>query len=294
MQAQIYNAYSQNQVGAEVSPQKLIEMLYEGLLRFCARIKVFIKKDDIEQRLYYTKRASAIFIELINCLDYERGGDVAYYLNGLYVQELKLLSQANLRNDESKVDEVINVVRCLLEAWREIHPDLQANLASENPNKNSSEKAGNSDLQANLASENPNKNSSEKAGNSDENFTASSLENPQNSSTENSNANPQNSSAENSNANLSENLKQNLAQNAQNSQNLNPTQNAEIPQNAQNSQNSNPAQNAEIPQNTEIQSDLDENLAKLNSARNAPKPEKPEDTSYEDMLLKMNAMRAVQ
>ncbi|MBJ6739677.1 flagellar protein FliS, partial [Campylobacter jejuni] len=34
-----YNAYSQNQAGIE-SPQKLIEMLYEGILRFCARAKV--------------------------------------------------------------------------------------------------------------------------------------------------------------------------------------------------------------------------------------------------------------
>ena len=133
---QIYNAYSQNQVGIE-SPQRLIEMLYEGLLRFCSRMKVFIKKDDIEQRLYYCKRATAIFIELINSLDYERGGDVAYYLNGLYLQEIKLLSQANLRNDEAKVDEVINVVRCLLEAWREIHPDLNQNANVLDTMKNS-------------------------------------------------------------------------------------------------------------------------------------------------------------
>ena len=125
-QNQIYNAYSENQVGIE-SPQRLIEMLYEGLLRFCSRMKVFMKKDDIEQRLYYCKRATAIFVELINSLDYEKGGDVAYYLNGLYLYEIKLLSQANLRNDETKVDEVINVVRCLLEAWREIHPDLNKN-----------------------------------------------------------------------------------------------------------------------------------------------------------------------
>lgn len=115
-----YNAYSQNQVGIE-SPQKLVEMLYEGILRFCARIKSCIKNEDIEQRVYYVKRATAIFIELINSLDYEKGGDVAHYLSGLYTQEIKLLSLANLKNDESKVDEVINVVKCLLEAWREVH-----------------------------------------------------------------------------------------------------------------------------------------------------------------------------
>lgn len=33
-----YNAYSQNQVGIE-SPQKLIEMLYEGILRFVQELK---------------------------------------------------------------------------------------------------------------------------------------------------------------------------------------------------------------------------------------------------------------
>ncbi|KGI55958.1 flagellar export chaperone FliS [Campylobacter sp. MIT 97-5078] len=115
-----YNAYSQNQVGIE-SPQKLVEMLYEGLLRFCSRIKVCIKNEDIEQRVYYVKRATAIFIELLNSLDYEKGGDVAYYLSGLYTREIQLLALANLKNDEAKVDEVINVVKGLLEAWREVH-----------------------------------------------------------------------------------------------------------------------------------------------------------------------------
>lgn len=115
-----YNAYSQNQVGIE-SPTKLIEMLYEGLLRFCSRIKVCIKNEDIEQRTYYVKRATAIFIELLNSLDYEKGGDVAHYLSGLYTREIQLLSLANLNNDEAKVDEVIKVVKGLLEVWREIN-----------------------------------------------------------------------------------------------------------------------------------------------------------------------------
>lgn len=118
-----YNAYSENQVGIE-SPEKLIEMLYEGLLRFCARIKVCIHNEDIEQRVYYVKRATAIFIELINSLNYEKGGDVAHYLSGLYTREIQLLSLANLKNDETKVDEVINVVKSLLEAWREVNQSL--------------------------------------------------------------------------------------------------------------------------------------------------------------------------
>ncbi|WP_276883787.1 flagellar export chaperone FliS [Campylobacter cuniculorum] len=115
-----YSAYSQNQVGIE-SPQRLIEMLYEGILRFCARIKIAIKNEDIEQRVYFIKRTTAIFIELINNLDYEKGGDVAHYLSGLYTREIQLLSLANVENNEARIDEVINVTKGLLEAWRDVH-----------------------------------------------------------------------------------------------------------------------------------------------------------------------------
>ncbi|EAK3315744.1 flagellar export chaperone FliS [Campylobacter jejuni] len=115
-----YNAYSQNQVGIE-SPQKLIEMLYEGILRFCARTKVAIRNEDIEQRVYFVKRTTAIFIELINTLNYEKGGEVAHYLSGLYTREIQLLSLANLENNEDRINEVINVTKGLLEAWREVH-----------------------------------------------------------------------------------------------------------------------------------------------------------------------------
>lgn len=115
-----YNAYSQSQVGIE-SPQRLIEMLYEGILRFCARIKVAIRNEDIEQRVYFVKRTTAIFIELINNLDYEKGGEVAHYLSGLYTREIQLLSLANLENNEARIDEVINVTKGLLEAWRDVH-----------------------------------------------------------------------------------------------------------------------------------------------------------------------------
>lgn len=115
-----YNAYSQNQAGIE-SPQKLIEMLYEGILCFCARAKVAIRNEDIEQRVYFVKRTTAIFIELINTLDYEKGGEVAHYLSGLYTREIQLLSLANLENNEDRINEVINVTKGLLEAWREVH-----------------------------------------------------------------------------------------------------------------------------------------------------------------------------
>lgn len=112
-----HNIYAQNNVGIE-SPAKLIEMLYEGVLRFNAQAKKAIKDGDIEKRVYWINRSVAVITELIAVLDM-KGGQVAQYLEGLYNYEIQLLNEANLKKDESKIDEVSNVFKGLLEAWRE-------------------------------------------------------------------------------------------------------------------------------------------------------------------------------
>jgi flagellar protein FliS len=94
-------------------------MLYEGAIRFCALAKKSIENNDIEKRAYWTNRAIAIFVELINSLDADKGGDVAIYLQGLYNQQIKFLLESNMENDPEKLDIVIHVLKELLEAWRE-------------------------------------------------------------------------------------------------------------------------------------------------------------------------------
>ena len=113
-----YNTYTQNNVEVE-SPQKLVEMLYEGILRFNTQAKRSIREDNIEKRTYWINRSNAVFIELLNALDIEKGGDVARYLNGLYSYQLSLLIKANMENNANYLDEINLVMRGLLEAWRE-------------------------------------------------------------------------------------------------------------------------------------------------------------------------------
>lgn len=112
-----YNTYVQNDIGVE-SPVKLIQMMYEGILRFNMQAKRSIQEGDIEKRTYWINRSSAIFSELIAVLDYSQG-DVAHYLAGLYTYQLQSLMEASLSNEEGKIDEVNQVVRGLLEAWKE-------------------------------------------------------------------------------------------------------------------------------------------------------------------------------
>ncbi len=120
MRGSAYSLYQQNEESVE-SPAKLIEMLYEGLLRFCGQARRNIESGDIEKKIYYINRVTDIFTELLNILDYEKGGDVATYLTGLYTYQLKLLTQANMEDSVEKIDIVMNVAKGLLEAWREIH-----------------------------------------------------------------------------------------------------------------------------------------------------------------------------
>ncbi|MCI5633493.1 MULTISPECIES: flagellar export chaperone FliS [Helicobacter] len=118
-----YNSYQQNSVAVE-SPAKLVEMLYEGILRFASMAKRCIDSEDIEKKIYYINRTTDIFVELLNSLDYEKGGQVAHYLTGLYTHQIKLLTQANMENNKEKIDIVIKVVKGLLEAWKEVNHEL--------------------------------------------------------------------------------------------------------------------------------------------------------------------------
>ncbi|MFA6187992.1 MAG: flagellar export chaperone FliS [Sulfuricurvum sp.] len=112
-----YNTYAQNNIGVE-SPEKLIQMMYEGVLRFNMQAKRSINDGDIERRTYWINRSNAVISELINILDFNQG-DVAHYLAGLYQHQLRLLLEANIHNDIAKLDEVNQVMKGLLEAWRE-------------------------------------------------------------------------------------------------------------------------------------------------------------------------------
>ena len=113
-----HNTYAQNNIGIE-SPTRLIEMLYEGVLRFNAQAKKAIKDGDIEKKFYWTNRSVAIIVELLSVLDEKQGGETSMYLIGLYNYQMQLLSEAAAYSKIEKIDECSNVFRSLLEAWRE-------------------------------------------------------------------------------------------------------------------------------------------------------------------------------
>ncbi len=112
-----YSAYAQNQTGV-YSPEKLIEMLYEGLLKFTSLAKRAIEEGDMEAKAKWINQSTDIFIELIDSLSND-GSQMTAYLSGLYMHQIRSLAEANRKNSTEELDTIIHVVRVLLETWRE-------------------------------------------------------------------------------------------------------------------------------------------------------------------------------
>ena len=110
-------SYAQNHT-AVTSPEKLVEMLYEGLLRFTSLAKRAIENNDIEAKSKYINKSIDIFIYLIDTLSND-GTQMTAYLAGLYMHQIKCLNEANLNNSTKELDSIIHVVKVLLETWRE-------------------------------------------------------------------------------------------------------------------------------------------------------------------------------
>lgn len=117
MTQRAYAAYNQNHTSVE-TPEKLIEMLYEGLLKFTSLAKRAIEEEDAEAKAKWINKSTDIFIELISSLSND-GTEMTAYLSGLYMHQIKSLNAANIHNSTAELDTIIHVVKVLLETWRE-------------------------------------------------------------------------------------------------------------------------------------------------------------------------------
>jgi len=68
----------------------------------------------------YLSKAQAIIAELMNTLDFEKGGTIAQDLDRLYDFMLFYLSEANLYRDPKRIDKVISLIDTIYSAYREI------------------------------------------------------------------------------------------------------------------------------------------------------------------------------
>lgn len=111
----LYQAYQKNQV-MTASNEKLLLMLFSGLVRFIKSAQSAIKNGDIAEANNSLIKAQAILSELMASLD-RSVGKLAEDLFAIYEFMHRSLIEANIHKDEDKVQEVLEMAMELEETW---------------------------------------------------------------------------------------------------------------------------------------------------------------------------------
>jgi len=113
------NTYQENAVATQTRG-RLIVLLYEGAIKFLRLARKELDAGNYAAKGEYINKALAILNELDSCLDMEAGGKVAQNLRSLYQFMIRHLSEANIRRDGQKIQEVIKCLEELNEGWKTI------------------------------------------------------------------------------------------------------------------------------------------------------------------------------
>ncbi len=101
------------------TPGQLVTLLYDHLLLSLKRGKRQIEERDIEGKSQSLGKASDILFQLLGSLDFERGGDIAARLSGLYAYFANEIGEASRTLEAARLEPLIEMVETLRGAWRE-------------------------------------------------------------------------------------------------------------------------------------------------------------------------------
>ena len=101
----------------DADPHKLIQLLYSGAIERINMAKARMQAKDYEGKGKLITKAIEIIGGLRSFLDFEKGGDLAERLEGLYDYMERVLFEANVKNDVAKLDEVASLLRSIKEGW---------------------------------------------------------------------------------------------------------------------------------------------------------------------------------
>jgi len=119
--ASAYQRISVETVSSTTPPVQMVNMLLEGLLQNVGAARAALKRGDIAGKGKQIALAVRIIDEgLKPALNLAEGGDIAANLNGLYGYCVLRLTEANLRNDDAALNDVIRVIEPVADGWKEI------------------------------------------------------------------------------------------------------------------------------------------------------------------------------
>jgi len=105
---------------------QLTSMLFDGVIERINQARGAMRRGDVPAKGTHFGRAHAIIGELRGSLDHTQGGALSTRLDALYDYVSRRLLQAQLNNDERAIDEVVNLLTPLRDAWQQIRTEFLA------------------------------------------------------------------------------------------------------------------------------------------------------------------------
>lgn len=122
-----YLEYKRNSI-MTASPEELVMMLYNGIIRFVNEAKQAIDDKNIERAHNSITRAQDIVLELMSTLDMQY--DISKNLYSIYDYISRRLIEANLKKDKVALDEVESLISDLKDTWGKAMDKVRAKVYS--------------------------------------------------------------------------------------------------------------------------------------------------------------------
>jgi flagellar secretion chaperone FliS len=103
------------------NPHQLVGLLYDALLKSIATAKAALQRGDIPAKGAAIGKSVRIIEEGLKAgVNLKEGGEIASNLYIMYGYSVMRLTQANVRNDISALEEVARLIEPVAEAWKSI------------------------------------------------------------------------------------------------------------------------------------------------------------------------------
>jgi flagellar protein FliS len=110
------DAYLESRI-LSADPIELVNVLYQTCTGAVREARHHLESDDVVARSRSITFASGILLELVASLDQERGGAISQRLGDLYNYMLRQLMEANFKQSDAPLAEVLGLLSTLAEAW---------------------------------------------------------------------------------------------------------------------------------------------------------------------------------
>jgi flagellar protein FliS len=123
--AAAYRSIDLESAVASASAHELISLLFRELNKSLLAAEYQFEQGNVQEMRNHITKASRILAGLQGSLDFEKGGDIANNLAGLYGFSIRQLFRSNASGEVENVLSVKSLIAPIAEAWESISPNNQ-------------------------------------------------------------------------------------------------------------------------------------------------------------------------